>query len=326
MNNQPSHSNQSEEIDLGYIFKKLNDLFKKSVKLLFEVIAFFLKFKIIVMALIIVGAAYGYYVDSKTKTVYDNKAIVIPNFESVDYLYDKIEALNSKIESRDTLYLKKILDSDYRHLKKIQIEPIADIYNFIAKSRENIDIFRIFTQNQDIEEYMEEFSNSKYYKYHKLNFKIKGKNDSENIVANILKNLNDNQHYYNYGEVYRDNTDFQIVENKNMIRQIDTLLSSASKDIAQQTSQGVVINDNSNFHNLIERKRLLMDELLTKQKQSVDYRDIIKVVNIDYNIEDHSKLSFSPIIKYPIYLLIIFSLTFFFIYSYKKLKNIAENK
>ncbi len=325
MSNQSSNANQSEEIDLGYLFRKIGEFFKNCVKLLFKVLSFFIAYKVYVIILILVGVIYGFYVDSKTKTVYDNKALVIPNFESVDYLYDKIGALNSKIESRDTLYLTSILGANYKYLKNVKIEPIVDIYNFISKSRENIDIFRIFTQNQDIEEYMEEFSNSKYYKYHKLNFKIKGKKETETIVAKILEHLNDNKHYNEYGAFYRENIDLQIFEHKFMIRQIDTLLESASKDnIMGSSGQGVLINDNSNFHNLIERKRLLLEDLLVKQKQKVDYRDVVKVVSIDYNLVDHSKLSLSAKIKYPIYLIFLFSLIFFFRYSYKKLKEIAE--
>src|SRR5690606_20461322 len=132
-----------EEIDLGYLFKKMNDLFKKSIKLLFEVIAFFLKYKFIVIALIVIGFAYGYYKDSHSKKLYLNQGIVIPNYESVDYLYDKVAVINEKILIGDTLYLKNLLGANYLNLIKINVEPIADIYNFSTKSREHVDVLRI---------------------------------------------------------------------------------------------------------------------------------------------------------------------------------------
>ncbi len=44
---------------------------------------------------------------------YNNEVIVIPNFESVDYLYDKVEDSIQKIASNDTIYLKKIFGDQF---------------------------------------------------------------------------------------------------------------------------------------------------------------------------------------------------------------------
>src|SRR5690606_24972696 len=108
-----NNTNQTEEIDLGYLFKKAGDIFKNCVKILFQIIAFFLKYKFIVIALIVIGFAYGYYKDSNAKKSYSNQGIVIPNFESVDYLYNSIENLNTKIRQADTLFLQKVLDTNF---------------------------------------------------------------------------------------------------------------------------------------------------------------------------------------------------------------------
>jgi hypothetical protein len=44
----------------------------------------------------------------KPKKVYDHELIVQPNFGSTDYLYSKVELLASKINERDTVFLKSI--------------------------------------------------------------------------------------------------------------------------------------------------------------------------------------------------------------------------
>lgn len=318
-----NNTNQTEEIDLGYLFKKIGDLFKSCVKILFQIIAFFLKYKFIVLALIIIGFAYGYYKDSNAKKSYSNQGIVIPNFESVDYLYDNVENFNAKIEAADTLYLKKVLDSNFRKIRKIEIEPIADIYNLMTKSREQIDVFRILFQNQDLSEFVEDMTTSKYYKYHRINFKIVGENSSEKMISDVLNHWNSNEHFTKYASLYRENAKLQIEENKKMITQIDSIISSITSGNLKNTNSGVVISENSYLHMLIERKSSLLDELLASEIKQADYDAPVKLANMEYNIYIESGISNK--IKYPIQLVFLFSLIFFIRYSYKKLKEIAEN-
>src|SRR5690554_1660503 len=135
-----AQQNSSEEVDLGYLFKSVGDFFRKLVKLFFLVIGFFKKYLLIIIGIIILGIILGYFIDKNSKSVYENRLIVIPNFESVEYLYDKIDEVNFKIQSGDSLYLKSIFGDNYTSVRKIEIEPIIDIYNFTTESRENIDV------------------------------------------------------------------------------------------------------------------------------------------------------------------------------------------
>ncbi|NCT18276.1 MAG: hypothetical protein COZ75_05510 [Flavobacteriaceae bacterium CG_4_8_14_3_um_filter_34_10] len=326
MSNQPTHSNQTEEIDLGYLFKKLGDFFKRCVKLLFLIIAFFIKFKIIVIFLILIGLAYGYYKDITSKKIYANEAIVIPNFGSVDYLYDKVKAINTKISANDTLYLQAILDTNFRKIKKIEIEPIIDIYNFAAQSRENIDIFRILFQNQELAEFVEDLTTSKYYKYHRINFTVVGNEDSELIIKQLLDYFNNNEHYNQYQEINTENTALLIKESTIMISQIDSLIQSAIRDSSKNNgSQSVNINDKSDLGTLIYRKQEILKsrlELLTKEKDQVQ---IIKQVSLNYNLTPEKGFSISNKIKYPILFVLLFSLVFFIRYAYNKLEAIAKS-
>ncbi len=322
------HSNKhqpSEEIDLGYLFNKFGDFIKKCIKLLFLVIAFFLKYWIITVILIVVGFALGYYMDMNSKRVYSNEAIVIPNFESVDYLYDEVEMLNAKLKANDTLYFKSILDTNYVRFVSVEIEPIVDIYNFVSESRENIDIFRIFTQNQDVSEYIEDITTSKYYKYHRLKFDIIGNEYSEEIVEGLMNSINQNPHYLEYQAIGRENTALQIAENEKMIAQVDSIINAASSFAAGNlSSQSVYINDNSQLSNLITSKRELLDDRLKYKMREKDETEIVKLVSANYNVIGDEGLNISKKIKYPILLVFLFGLFYFVRYSYKKLKEISE--
>lgn len=325
MNNQLEHKNQSEEIDLSLLTKKLNNALKKSIILIFGALGVFIKYKIIVAILVIIGFAYGFYKDKTTQKIFYNKVIVIPNFGSVDYLYDKVEVLNAKVAARDSIYLKPIFGSNYGKLRKIEIEPIVDVYNFASQSRENLDIFRILFQNQELSEFVKDMTTSKYYKHHNLNFSISGTDSSEKIVNDILKYFNENEHYNLYKKVIRENTDFLLKENFKMIGQIDSILQSAayiskSKELASSFS----INDNGDLGALIYRKELILNDRVSLIQENIDQFEIIKTVSANYNLMPTDTFIISNKIKYPLLLILLFSVFFFMRYAYKKSEAIAK--
>lgn len=325
MSNTPTTNNHQEEIDLGFLFKKVNEFFKRTIKLLFEVIGFFIKYKLIVFVLFLIGIAFGFYKDSNSEKAYDNEVIVIPNFESVDYLYSKVNALNSKIKLKDTVYLNNVLgDYNHKYLKKIEITPIIDLFNFASESRENIDVLRILIQNQELESFADHIVASKYYKYHKLNINIVGQENSRLIVEKLFLYFNSNEHFIDYKEASAENIDLQIIENKNMILQIDSLLSSLNDLSNTERGASVVINNIGNLQLLIEKKQELLDEHLFLLYKRTDERQIIKEVSTSFNIILDSGIIINRTVKYPLYLILLFSLIFFVRYSYKSLKEIAH--
>lgn len=326
MSNKPTTNNHQEEIDLGYLLNKMNHLFKKSVKLFFELIGFFIKYKIIIGIIFVLALVFGIYKDQSTSVVYNNQALVIPNFESVDYLYDKVDALNAKVRGQDSLYLKQILGSNFRKLREIEIEPIIDIYSFGSKSRENIDILRILFQNQDFDEFVDHVANSKNYKYHRINFKILGEFDSKDIVKNLMFYLNENEHYVGYQSIFQEHYQFDLNEVEKMIGYVDSIFDSAKLISAHNaTGQSVFINDNSQLNNLLFSKRSLIEDRVKLKLKIEDQEEIIKTVKLDFNLLPEYGFRVSNTVLYPFLVIFIFSLIFFFRYFYLKLRTIAES-
>jgi hypothetical protein len=315
-----------DEIDLGLLIKKIKDFFNNCVKLFFRVLLFFKKYATVVVILILIGFGYGFYLDVTKNKTYTNEVIVIPNVESVDYLYSKINALNAKIKIKDSIYLKTILDTNHRRLREIKIEPIVDIYNFVSKSRDHIDIFRILFQNQDLKEYLDDLATTKYFKYHRVNFSIVGTQASEKIIEDILREINENEHYQEYLEVGKENTKFQIEQTHAMIKQVDSIIKSTTDFASQnQSNQSVYINDNSQLTGLLNIKRDLLDDLRILEMKSKDEVQIVKAVSSNYNIVGKKGFPIANKIKFPILLVFLFSFVFFLIYLYRKLKAIAED-
>lgn len=317
-----AQQNSSEEIDIGYLFKKSNDFFKSVVRSLFLVLDFFIKYYIIVLVLLIIGFAYGYYKDSTEVSVYSNEVIVIPNFESVDYLYGKVEAINNKISAGDTIFLKQVVDSNFRKLNGLKIEPFVDIYNFVSQSNRNFDVLRLISEKKDLFEYMEDPSIIKYYKYHRLQINIKGSEASKEMVADLLAYLNDNEHLKRYQSVYKENNAFEIQEYHKMIAQVDSVLR-ANSEIAG-TASNVSITNSADLFNLVEKKIKMLDDLLVLKTQTLDFEKPIKLVSADYNLKTKRFLSLSNKLKYPLLLVFLFSMVFFVIYLFKNLRRYSH--
>ena len=316
--------NSSEEVDLGYLFKSIGSVFKSLVKLLFLVLVFFRKYFLLIIGVIIVGIILGYFLDRNSVNVYENRLIVIPNFESVEYLYDKTDELNFKIQSGDSLYLKEIFGENYTVVRKIEIEPIVDIYNFTTKSRENIDVFRILFENQDMKEFVDDMTTSKQYKYQKLKVFILGK-ESEKPLADLIKFYNENMHFTQYKEAYVENTTERLLETEKMIKQSDSVINSIVNATGGSiTNPPVYASFNNDFYSIYRYKDVLLKDKLELLKKSKDEVAIIKPVSINYNILEGGFATLKNTIKIPMLLFLLFSFIFFLRFVYLGLKRIAQ--
>ncbi len=326
MSNTPTTNNHQEEIDLGYLLNKFNQLFKKTVKLLFEMLKVFLKFKLVTISLLLLLLFYGFYLDKNTKMVYENKIIVIPNFESVDYLYEQAISLNQKHQVGDSTTLKSIFSDNFKNFKGLKVEPYVDIYDFVSASRENVEIFKVFAQNHDLAEYIKDVTNSKYYKYHLIKFRASGKQSSEEIKDSLISYFNKNQHFKDYREIFKENTIFSIQENKEMINQIDSIVAASFKlKLNDVPNQSFFMNDNSNLNGLIHTKKMLVEDRLNLLLRQNDEVSTVKEVSSSFNLMEEGKIKVPNKIKYPLYYLILFGLFFIAFKFIKKLKSIAKS-
>ena len=139
-----------QEIDLGQISKSMKTFMQRINKSLFRVIQFFVRNRIITATLLILGLGLGIYLDKTTKT-YDHQIIVTPNFGSTDYLYSKIDLIQSKINEGDTVFLKEVIGvKEPKRLLNIKIQPIFDVYRFIENKPENFELIKLMAEESDI--------------------------------------------------------------------------------------------------------------------------------------------------------------------------------
>ncbi len=314
--------NNQDEIDLGYLFGKISSLLRSLIRLLFTVVNLVVKYALVIVVLIITGIIIGYFLDKDKENVYLNELIVIPNFESADYLYQEVEALDLKNTSRDSLFFKSILGKDFEDFIEIEIEPIVDIYSFMAINKENIETLKILYDDNDREDFLKDNSISKYYKYHKIDIITKGPNSIE-ISNRILEYFNKNKHFKYYQEVGLEDTEIQISQNAKMISQIDSVMKAVSETTNNRNAQSVYINSQSELYQMINTKQALLNNRLKLQNKLIDEEEIIKLVSGNYGLKIEGIRSISNKVKVPIYLLMLFFTFFFTLFIYKRLKVIS---
>lgn len=281
-------NNDSQEIDLSQISKKIGDFFATISTRIFKAILFFKRNIIWIAILFLLGAGLGFYLDKTTK-LYDNQIIVSPNFGSVDYLYAKIELINSKIGDSDTLFLKNVVGiKEPKKFKKIKIIPINDVYKFIENKDQNFEMIKLMAEDGDIKKVVNENLTSKNYPYHLISFTTLDKTSEDKTVKPILNYLNNSDYYKIIQKEFLNNIKIKMVENDSIISQINGLLNSFSgkSNGSNNSDKTVYYSEKSQLSDVIKTKDQLVYEQGTHRIELVNLDEIIKENSSTLNVKD----------------------------------------
>ncbi len=316
MSNTPKNVSDDQEVDLSQVSAKINQGFRNIGTLIFNAFHFLYKNALILLVLFIAGAVLGYFNDKSNK-VYNHEIIVIPNFESTDYLYGKIELINSKIKEGDTVYLKNLGLKYPKRISTLKIESIIDPYNFIRNREENFELLKLMAADGNIDKVMKDGITSKNYTYHRITFSTKGKASHSNTIEPLLKSFNDNAYLKTIQENIIYNTKQKIAYNEQTLNQINGLLNSFSSDAAGKGGKSgnlVYYNENTQLDEILQTKNNLENEQGYKRIDLFKYQKIIKDVSIFLNKEKSS----SNMWIYPLLLIAIFIFGKLFLVFFRK--------
>jgi len=311
MNDTSKNNSDNQEIDLSQVSKKIGQFFENISTSIFRGFLFLKRNLIIISILFIIGVALGFYLD-KTNKEFENKLYVQPNFGSVDYLYSKIELIESKIKDNDTLFLKNVVGvKDAKKLKEITIEPISDVYKFVKENPQNFELIKLMAEDGDISKVFSDNITSKNYPYHLISFITLKETDFDKTVNPILKYLNDSEFYSKIQKQYIDNISIKIIENDSIINQINSFLNTFSNTVngSQKSDKLVYYNENSQLNDVIKTKDDLVREQGIHRIELINLNKIIKnsaeVLNIKYTESINGKLKFIlPLILVALFILV----------------------
>ncbi len=306
----------NQEIDLSQISKKIGNFFEGISNSIFAGILFVKRNIFIFISLFIIGVAAGYYLD-KTSNSYDHEIIVSPNYGSTDYLYDKIDLLESKIKERDTVFLKSIGIQKPKTLGNIEIEPIIDIYNFVnsntsmannAQNTQNFELVKLLSEDGDINKVIKEKTTSKNYGRHIIHISTRGFVTNKSIIDPLMAYLNRNEYYQNVQEVYVNNIKTKMKQNEAIIKQIDDLLNEFSSTTTnnQKSDKLVYYNENTQLNEIIKTKNNLISELGGERMDLVNNVQIIMKNSSVVNVKNTKGTNGKMKLVLPLFLIFAF--------------------
>lgn len=310
-----STNSQDQEIDLGQIGSGIKNFFNNCLNTFFDFI-FFVKKKIILIGILfIAGIVLGVVIDKKHS--YIQKMILIPNFGSNEYLYNKISLLESKLKEQDSAFFKSIGITNIEEIGKIEIKPINGIYSFINSKDNalNFEFIKLMAEDGNIEKIIKEDVTSKNYYQHELVINTSKAFKRNELIDPILKFLQDSDHFNKLKTIYQENITAKIALNNELIKQIDELIVSFSQS---KPSGSVTISENSGLNGIINKKDELIKENQYKLLHNVEYDKIVKDQSIVSNQINSSGLKNKMKFILPILFVLLYLGFYKFYRLYKK--------
>jgi len=314
---EPNTTSSSDEIDLGQLLqlirRGLNGIFRGILR----VFRYFKRNMIKLLAVTIVGVAIGFLLNSFVDDRLQTEAIVKPNFESKDYLYDVVEELQASIMAKDTSFFKN-LGIDVNQLRKfrIDIEPIGDEIEVDKEMAEEdnkyLEILQNFEDNDFVFDIVKSEILKKSIRTHRITFTHKNAKKGGEYVAKILNYINSNPYFEELQKTYSRNAALRIEENQGLIKQIDELVSNFSeglKNIQNPIGQGTVVLEGENGLNmptLLLFKSRLAKENEVKQVELIEQKTAVSILNLGKTHVVKKPFFNKNIVLIPILLLSLF--------------------
>jgi hypothetical protein len=313
-----STNSQEQEIDLSQIGKSISKVFQNIINKFFDLLFFIQKKIIIVAILFILGVGLGIYLDKEPN--YTTDIVVIPNFGSNEYLYDKVNLIALKLKEKDAAFFKAIGISNIKDFNSIEIQPINGIYNFINSDsqKENFEFIKLMAEDGDIEKIIQDNVTSKNYHLHGINIKTAIAYEKKDLIEPILNYLQQTDYFSKLQKVYQSNLVEKVAANKLLITQIDQLIVTLSQS---KSVGGVTISQNSGLTELINKKDALLNENQVLAIHNLEYDKVIKDQNISLNQMNTKGVNNKLKLILPFLFVSLFLLGYWFSQVYKQQKK-----
>lgn len=301
MSQQPSPQNQSEEIDLGQLFKLIGNAFNKFFnfiggifKGIFHLLMLLLIFiqthilKFIVAG--VIGIAIGFWMDSTSDTQYESNMVVEPNFNSVQQLYNNLNFYNELAEAKDSTSLAQLLSisvPEAASIKEITVQSYSD-------ENQKIKLFDQFirgldTTTQKVIDYASYLKNFNTFdaRFHRINVISTNSRVAKKIQRPIISSIANNDYFKNQKRISDENLILQDTIYRKQLTQIDSLQDFYKKVLLETAKNPVGTNINLAENNgsqnkeieLIKQVDILKQNLVIVNQERADKSSIINVIS-----------------------------------------------
>lgn len=306
-NNKTTTENQ--EIDLSYLWKSTKNFFENITYSIFRFFSFFLRNKIATIILLIIGIALGVYMYKNDKNAYRNVVVVATNFGSTEYTYNKINNFN-RVEQYNFPGLK--------HISKIEIEPIIDMYSFLSDEKDNLEMAKYMSENTiEVSKYKKENNVEKLYRYHKIKYTTDVHDDEGKIYQSLMDYLNSDKYFAEIQQIGKKETQNRLIELEKSVESINAIFDNLGGNSTDGKGD-IKIDMYSQINELMLTKNKLLQRIAKTKVQLIEEEKIV------YDVSSSKNLYNKSFIK-PVLLVIVLMFMFYFIAQtikkFKKFKN-----
>ena len=306
--NTPEPSN-SEEVDLGQLFKLIGNAFNRffrfigsilnSLFLAFVWLVFFFKKHAIKIAIAaILGFGFGLLKERISEPVYKTSIVIKQNYRTGENLYSALDNYNQLISENDSITLSNDLQISPQEAKNIlsfEIEPVLSesqklkLYDNYRKELDSV-----LASTIDFETF-EKMSTEYDFQFQKITVKTKEKVISPKVLFNAAKNMESIGYFKN--EQQKDLAELSRREEivKESLIKSDSLQKVyqfvLEKSVEQLPgSQTSVTIDNTEDKSTTKEYELynkdieLRRELVSIEREKENLKEIIEVVSSENNI------------------------------------------
>lgn len=311
----PNNINSSDEIDLGQLFRMIGTSFKRLFIAFLRLFLYLKKNAIILGSLIVLGVVIGFglnqFVDKKMKI----EVVVKPQIESKNYLYDVINEIQANIKARDKVFFSSIgIDSSNFDGLEIRIDPVTENWKSNESEFKYLELLQNFESTEAIANIVSAELQNKTSFNHRITFFYKDAKVGQQFANGVMEYINTNEYFNDLLGVYRKNSTSRIEENKQLLIQLDEIITVFTKKMGQD--DGMVGNDRIvldnqetvNITGLFGLKNGLIRDIESKNLELEKQTDPIKIINFGKPQQIMKPLFRKNIILFPIVLISIFFL------------------
>ena len=338
---------ENKELDIVVLLEKIKLLFLGILLQFFRKSKLFLSAWKQLLVIIIFGVVAGYFLnDKENDSTKEASALIKINFDAGNYVYNTIDLINQKINSKDTGFFSNDmkLNSDEK-IDEVSITPVIDIKDIMVNDI-NANEIRALFENL---EYEDGFSVSEGFKpdydYHNLKISVSG-NSSIETINKIIEFINNNPMFIELRERNFQRITTILYDNEETIKQIDKLLENITLSALPNTtvptddeiqwhgsksaatafkleSSGLYI-DNKNFKptELIKTKITLQNENQELKKERLTAKETVMIVNNSNVLITDNSLFSNKMVYYPILFFFIYLIAFSLVSLYSYLEKL----
>ena len=295
---------QSEEVDLGQLFKMIGNAFDRffrfiggilnSIFLAFVWFVFFIKKHILKFAIAgIIGIAIGFLLERTSEPVYKSYATIKQNYSTGENLYNSINYYNSLIGQKDISTLQKTLNIEEEEAESI----LGFDINPVINDNQRLQYFDAYLKTldtavaskvtyKDYTDNLEDFD----YEYQQIAIQSTVRSNFKIVFDNIIESIDKNEFFER--EQKKDITELKNEESilLEALSQSDSLQSTYKRVLekvldnnsASQTSitiEGSTQVDKTKELDLFKSDLELRKQLVINRRNQADKEFIIDVIS-----------------------------------------------